>query len=81
MAGDYDNTNRGALFRNDRKREGDKLPEYTGSLNVNGQEYRLSAWLKDGRSGKFFSISVTAKEDKPAPKPKTSQPLDDEAPF
>lgn len=58
---EYDNTNRGALFKNDR-RERDSHPEYNGSINIDGVEYWLSAWVKDGRKGKFFSLSVKAKE-------------------
>lgn len=59
----YDNTNRGILSRNDKRTE-DRHPEYTGSLNVDGVEYRLSAWVKERKdgSGKFFSLSVKRKE-------------------
>ena len=65
---DYDNTNRGALFRNDRK-EQEKQPDYTGSLNVEGVDYWLSAWLRESKEGKkFFSMAVTPKE-KPASQP------------
>lgn len=59
---EYDNTNRGVLFKNDRK-ETEKHPDYKGSVNFNGQDCWLSAWLKDGKSGKFMSLSVTPKND------------------
>ncbi|MHC2867945.1 hypothetical protein ACVIYH_009078 [Bradyrhizobium diazoefficiens] len=58
----YDNTNRGALFKNDRKQQ-DNHPDYTGSINVGGAEYWLSAWLKDGQKGKFFSMSIKPKDE------------------
>ena len=54
---DYDNTNRGALFRND-KAQSDKHPTHTGKINVDGRDYYLNAWVKDGKKGKFFSLSV-----------------------
>lgn len=54
---EYDNNNRGALFRNDRATS-DKHPTHTGKLNVEGRDYYLNAWVKDGKKGKFFSISV-----------------------
>lgn len=54
----YDNTNRGVLFENDRK-ETDNHPDLTGKLNVNGVEHYISAWWKDGRNGgQFLSISL-----------------------
>lgn len=54
--------NSGVLFRNNRKREGRKDPDYSGSVMVNGKDYYLSAWVKDGQQGKFFSLSLTMKK-------------------
>lgn len=82
----YDNTNRGVLFKNDRK-ETDNHPSYKGSINVDGVEYWLSAWVKEGAKGKFFSLSVSPKEQAaPTPAPKAKAPakaveFDDDVPF
>ena len=59
----YDNNNKGVLFNND-KQGNEKRPDYTGSINVDGKEFKLSAWIKDGKSGnKFMSLSVQPKEN------------------
>ena len=59
----YDNTNRGVLFVNDKKEAGDKKPDRTGSLNVDGVEYFLDGWIKKSESGKtFMSLSVKRKD-------------------
>lgn len=56
---DFDNTNRGALFRNENK-ETANHPDYTGKINVNGKDLWISAWLKEAKSGKkFMSLAVT----------------------
>jgi hypothetical protein len=68
MTQQYDNNNRGVLFKNDRK-ESDKHPDYKGNINVAGVEFWLSAWIKDGAKGKFMSLSIQPKEaQQPAPK-------------
>ena len=53
----------GSLFKNDRKAT-ETHPDYTGSIMVNGREHYLSAWVKEGAKGKFFSVSI-GKEKQP----------------
>jgi hypothetical protein len=78
---DYDNTDRGVLFKNDRK-ESDKHPDYKGSINIGGTEFWLSAWVKTGQKGKFMSLAVTPKDSAPAPaKTETVAEMDDDLPF
>ena len=43
----YDNTNRWTLNKNDRK-EKETHPDYKGSINVDGVDYWLDGWIKDG---------------------------------
>lgn len=69
----YDNTNRGVLFKNDRK-EQPNHPDYKGSLNVDGVDYWVSAWIKEGAKGKFMSLSINPKEQA-APAPKAKAPV------
>lgn len=57
----YDNTNRWTLNRNDRK-ETDRHPDYKGSLNVDGVDYWIDGWVKDGANGKFISGTLKPKE-------------------
>ena len=62
--------NSGVLFKNDKK-ENEQHPDYKGNIMVDGQEYWLSAWIKEGKSGKFMGLAVSPKEDyqpKQAPK-------------
>lgn len=56
---DYDNTNRGTLFKNDKK-ETEKQPDYKGKINVKGQDFYLSAWIKTSKDGnKYMSLAVS----------------------
>lgn len=60
----YDNTNRGSLFKNDKK-EQDSHADYNGSINIEGKEFWLNAWVKESKKDgrKFFSLSVKKKGD------------------
>lgn len=69
----YDNKNRGVLFKNDRKQQ-DSHPDYTGNINVDGVEFWLSAWIKEGQRGKFMSLSIKPKEDQPRRQEPQRQP-------
>ena len=61
---EYDNTNRGAIWKNDKK-ETENHPDYTGSLDVGGQEYWVSAWRKssDNPKAPVLSFSIKSKEE------------------
>lgn len=75
---EYDNTNRGSLYRNENKQE-DKHPDYSGSINVSGKDYWLSGWLKESKKDgkKFFSLSVKPKAKENPHKPKEASYQED----
>lgn len=61
---EYDNTNRGAIFKNEKK-ETPNHPDFTGAINVDGVEYWVSAWKrKEGASPKApaLSFSISPKD-------------------
>ena len=78
---EFDNTNRGVLFR-DEKRTNEKAPEYTGTINVDGVEKRLAAWIKESKTGKkFFSLSVSDPQPKQDVQSAPKVEDDDSIPF
>jgi hypothetical protein len=72
--------NSGVLFKNDRK-SGDRDPDYRGTATIGNIEYRMSAWLKDGRSGKFLSFAFTLKDAPKSAAAKPGRDFDDQIPF
>ena len=82
---DYDNTNRGVLFRNDGK-EKETHPDYKGRITLpDGAEHWLSAWLNESKKGtKYLSLQIGDLTDEPresaAPPSKTAD-FDDDIPF
>ena len=80
----YSNENSGALFKNDRK-ETDSHPDYKGSINVNGVEYWINAWLNESKSGqKYMGLKIKAKDAAPvapAPAPVANDAFGDDIPF
>lgn len=74
----YDNTNRWALNKNDRK-EKETHPDYKGSINVDGTDYWLDGWIKDGANGKFISGSLKLKEARNATPAQAASAYDDDS--
>jgi hypothetical protein len=81
MSQKYDNTDKGALFKNDRK-ENDKHPDMKGTLNVGGKDFWISAWFNQNEKvGKFVKLAVTEKEEKKAQPEATPAAAIDTDPF
>jgi len=91
-----DNTNRGAIWKNDRK-EAENHPDFKGELDVGGRKYWVSAWKRrEDASPKapVLSFSIKLKDDQPEqsisqraqaamkrPAGASNRDLDDEIPF
>jgi len=61
MTKKFDDTNRGVLFRDDKKAKPEDR-DYSGSINIGGTEYWLSGWIKTSKKGsKFLSLSIKPK--------------------
>jgi hypothetical protein len=86
---DYDNRNRGVLFRvDDDDKKSDRSPDLRGSLDVEGTEYWLSGWRKVSKNGvNYLSLSIqaknadTAQPKKPAGGGARPQDFNDSIPF
>ena len=73
--------NSGVLFKNDKKESGNQ-PDYKGNITVNGVEYWLSAWIKEGKSGKFMGLAVNPKDVQQTPRKVSPKDMDDDSiPF
>ncbi len=80
--------NSGVLFKNDKK-DKPTAPDYKGNITVDGKPYWLSAWVKDGKTGKFMGLAVSPKDEvnTTAPAKAKAKPssgfddMDDDIPF
>ena len=77
---EYDNTNSGVLFANKYKEDGDSRPDFVGTIDVKGTEYRLAGWKNDSKGGKRY-ISVKVEDAKPKEDGQSSDNSNDEVPF
>jgi hypothetical protein len=77
--------NSGILFKNDKQRD-EKDRGYQGSVDITCPtctsrfQMWLSAWVKEGRKGKFFSLSFKAKESA-TNSSSPGEPADGDIPF
>ena len=59
--------NSGALFKNEKKSH-DNQPDYQGECKIDGQTFRMSAWIKrkeGGRTWMSFSFTPWDKDGRP----------------
>ncbi len=82
---DYDNTNTGALYKND-KEGNEKRPDYKGTVDVEGVVYNVSSWIRTSKGGqKYMSLKLEKKEGgsakKAAPQKQSAADMDDDIPF
>ena len=77
------NEGQGTLFRNDKKPEGSKQPDYRGEAMMNGELHEVAGWIKDGKRGKWMSLQFKPKEDiqKAAQDQGVAPTQDDQIPF
>jgi hypothetical protein len=76
----------GALFARRRKEtDSPKAPGYKGDAKIDGVDYKIAAWVRDGKNGKFFSLKFeradAPQEKTPRPAPIEQAGFDDEIPF
>ena len=81
---EYDNTNRGAIFKNNDK-TAENQPDCTGKINVDGVEKRIALWIRESAAGnKYMSAAISdpmPPKEQDAPRAGQMQPLADAIPF
>ncbi len=51
MEKQFDNTNKGIIFKNDNKGTNEKAPDYRGKINVDGKDKEISLWIRKSNDG------------------------------
>jgi len=80
---DYDNTNRFALFKNNKMREGKQDANLQGTLNVDGKEYWVNGWTNEKNGEKYISGTIRAKDSQQQPEAASgaADDFEDSIPF
>jgi hypothetical protein len=76
----YDNS--GTLGKNKRK-EKENHPSHTGSCIIDGEQYWISAWVKENKETgeKFFSLAFRAKDESARKEQSADFDAEDGIPF
>ena len=62
----------GSIFKNQNKKEA-RHPDYKGLFkDVDGKEWSVALWVKEGQKGKFFSMGMS----EPQPQQKSNPQVD-----
>ena len=76
--------NRGAIFKN-LKKEKETQPDYSGSVNIEGEEKQIALWVNTSKSGmQYFSVLVSepyVAEEKHEPKKEVKNNGFNDLPF
>jgi len=74
--------NSGVLFRETEKKSA-TFPDYKGNIRVDGKDYWISGWIKEGKNGKFMGLAVSPKDAQQAPKKASNSvaDMDNDVPF
>ena len=61
MEKQFDNRNKGVIFKNDNKGTNEKAPDYRGKINVDGKDKEISLWIRKSNDGQktFFSCAIS----------------------
>jgi hypothetical protein len=71
-----DKDNSGVLFRNEKKQT-EKQPDYTGTVTVMAEKWRLAGWIKKSKAGQtYLSLAVSPLVAPERPKAKESIGVD-----
>jgi len=81
MSKEYDNTNTGRLFKNEKMRPDKKDPEYKGDCDIEGVQYWIAAWVNETKEGKkYFRFRFKPKSESgsaPAPQRPVGRQVDE----
>ena len=85
MTDQYDDNERGCLFRNDKKTN-DAQPDYRGKAKIDGKDWGLSGWIKTIQQGamqgqKMLSLAFSEPYQKPEGEPAATEPGADGMPL
>jgi hypothetical protein len=83
MTKQFDDRNRGVLFSERARKSKDDDRDYSGSINVEGVEYWLNAWIRTSKKGgKFMSLSLKKKDEQATSSGgSVKRDMDDAIPF